>query len=302
MFAGSSRLLRPIIQKLSMSKTPSFNANAGASSKPAYYVIYGDVSNYSGDHPRMTHQSADSLRIQTPYQDFFLTSLKDWLARPRVSSHTSSSRALSLTDIPPYRPDHPLGRRVSLIPGGVLDVALDGIVNAANEGCLGGGGVDGAIHTAAGQLLRQECRTFDGCATGQARITKGYGTSSKSIIHAVGPMGENEKALSSAYASALTLARRWRLRSLGVCGISTGIFGYPLLNACDVAVRTVLDDLEAHPLPDADSAADPADVACGGDGHVLERVVFCAFTPDAHEGLREALDQHLGGGVGRAAA
>ncbi|CUG87200.1 Hypothetical protein, putative [Bodo saltans] len=142
-----------------------------------------------------------------------------------------------IEDIEPWAKDdiHILDK-IALVRCGVTQLALDAIVNAANEECLGGGGVDGAIHSAAGGLLRRECSTFNGCRTGHTRMTKGYHLPAKFILHTVGPMGERPTLLRSCYRSCLELAKHHSLRTVGFCCISTGIFGYPLRAATEVAL------------------------------------------------------------------
>jgi O-acetyl-ADP-ribose deacetylase (regulator of RNase III) len=150
-----------------------------------------------------------------------------------------------LSDLVPFGSQDILAK-VSVYRGSVISLGLDAIVNAANESCLGGGGVDGAIHDAAGPLMFMECCSFNGCATGQTRLTKGYNLPARFVLHTVGPIGERPRELGSCYHSALALARHHRLRSVGFCCISTGIFGYPLAAAAKVALTACLSVLNEH--------------------------------------------------------
>jgi O-acetyl-ADP-ribose deacetylase (regulator of RNase III) len=141
-----------------------------------------------------------------------------------------------------------------VLRGDIAHLHVDAIVNAANESLLGGGGVDGAIHRAAGPELVAECRTIGGCPTGQARITKGYKLPAQYVIHTVGPVwhgggyGE-EELLRSCYRSSLELAAAKQLRSIAFPCISTGVFGYPKEQACATAVMAVLHWLRDHEWP-----------------------------------------------------
>ena len=144
---------------------------------------------------------------------------------------------------------------IEVVRGNIVTLEVDAIVNAANSSLLGGGGVDGAIHRAAGKELLAECRALNGCKTGEAKLTAGYKLPAKHVIHTVGPVwqggGSNERALLAAcYRNSLALARDHQLRSIAFPAISTGVYRFPAKSAAQIAVATITEFLAANPLPE----------------------------------------------------
>jgi O-acetyl-ADP-ribose deacetylase len=167
---------------------------------------------------------------------------------------------------PPDRTAEVHGTRLKIVIGDITRLAVDAIVNAANTSLLGGGGVDGAIHRAAGPDLLTECRTLQGCATGEAKITRGYRLPARHVIHAVGPVWHGGKShedelLAGCYRHSLALAGANKLQSIAFPAISTGVYRFPADRAARIAVSTVVDEAKA--------------------GRAIGRVVFCCFSEDS---------------------
>jgi O-acetyl-ADP-ribose deacetylase len=139
------------------------------------------------------------------------------------------------------------GVTLALIQGNIVEAQVDAIVNAANSGLRGGGGVDGAIHRAGGPSIMEECRQIGGCSTGSAVITTGGKLPAKYVFHAVGPIysgnRDDERLLTSAYQSCLNLAEQYQVKSIAFPSLSTGIYGYPLELAAVIALRTIIEHI-----------------------------------------------------------
>jgi len=168
-----------------------------------------------------------------------------------------------------------MDRRISVLQGDITTLAVDAIVNAAKNSLLGGGGVDGAIHRAAGPELLAFCRTLGGCETGKAKLSPGFNLPARQVIHTVGPVwrggqAREDELLGSCYRECLALAHQEGYSTLAFPAISTGIFGFPPDRAARIAVQEIRTFLSTHALP--------------------ERVVLMAFDETATRTLTEALE------------
>ncbi|WP_423127687.1 O-acetyl-ADP-ribose deacetylase [Gaoshiqia sp. Z1-71] len=167
--------------------------------------------------------------------------------------------------------------RIELYQGDITGLNVDAIVNAANKSLLGGGGVDGAIHRVAGPKLLEECRTLNGCETGEAKITQAYRLPARFVIHTVGPVwyggliGEQEQ-LANAYRNSILLAKEYGLKSIAFPNISTGVYRFPKERAAEIAIKTIRDFLEKD--------------------ETIESVIFCVYD-DENYGIYERLLEQI---------
>jgi O-acetyl-ADP-ribose deacetylase len=167
--------------------------------------------------------------------------------------------------------------RIEIIQGDITRIEADAIVNAANTTLLGGGGVDGAIHRVAGPKLLEECRTLNGCKTGQAKITKGYNLPAGHVIHTVGPIwhGDNneDELLAACYRNSLQLAAEYRIKTIAFPSISTGAYRFPLKRAASIAVKEISGFLEKN--------------------HTIEKVIIVCFDERTMSTYTKALNDFL---------
>ena len=167
--------------------------------------------------------------------------------KPGMTKHKTINSGKILEDAM----DKEILDKIEIRQGDITTLEVDAIVNAANKSLLGGGGVDGAIHRAAGPELIDECRTLGGCPTGQARITKGYKLPARFVIHTVGPVysgkPQDSQLLTNCYANSLGLAAENNVKSIAFPAISCGVYGYPIDQACKIAVDTTCNFLKSNP-------------------------------------------------------
>ncbi|RSD33731.1 MAG: Appr-1-p processing domain protein [Methanohalophilus sp.] len=170
-----------------------------------------------------------------------------------------------------------MGQRIiRIIKGDITEQEVDAIVNAANNSLLGGGGVDGAIHKAAGPKLLDECRTLNGCATGEAKITHGYNLPAKWVIHTVGPVwhggnNEEDRMLAKCYSNCLKLAAEEGIKTIAFPAISTGVYHFPIPRAAEIAINEVIDFLQETP--------------------VFDRILFVCFNDETFSNFNRVLNE-----------
>lgn len=172
--------------------------------------------------------------------------------------------------------DAALNAKVSVWQGNITTLEIDGIVNAANDSLLGGGGIDGAIHSAAGNGLYVECAALNGCPTGNTKITRGYCLPARHVLHTVGPIGSGDRALASCYQTCIDVAVGNGLRTIAFCCVGTGIFGFPLVRATHLALGVVRRWLDVP-----------------GNRDKIDRFIFCTFQDVEQEVYERVLPSYF---------
>ncbi|XP_018016040.1 macro domain-containing protein CT2219 [Hyalella azteca] len=209
--------------------------------------------------PRVKKRELYSCRSSVTLED--IPSWSEYAVQNSIAVEKSVKKYKHIPKLPmKFAVNSSLNTKVSLFIGDITALEIDCIVNAANSSLLGGGGVDGAIHRAAGPSLLKECRTLHGCPTGDAKITYGYKLPATRVIHTVGPINGDRMDLENAYRSCLNLAREHKLRSIAFPCVATGVYGFPNDKAAEVVVPLVRKILESKPSD-------------------FDRIIFCLFLP-----------------------
>lgn len=249
--------------------TVSTTSSASSSS----YSSYSDEDNDDNEwtEPATLHEKrglylcGDSYVQLNAIDTWPQYALKRRLTRLLHGTHDSSSV---------HQSNRAINDKISLFRGDSTTLEVDAIVNAAKESLLGGGGIDGAIHRAAGPMLLRECKTLGGCETGKTKMTRGYRLPAKYVLHTVGPRGEKPHLLKSCYETCLDLVEENGIRSVAFCCISTGIYGYPLVNASKIAIGTVREWLEKN-------------------HDKVDRIIFVVFLEREQQVYEELLSQYF---------
>lgn len=230
---------------------------------------FSTMSDYEIEKQKYLNMSIEAKRSLYKKPATKLEDIPTWFENWKKNRSKYSSSASRFENIEKVGED--LAGKVSTWPGDITSLEIDAVVNAANRSLLGGGGVDGAIHKAAGPKLKEECSTLAPCEVGAAKITGGYRLPAKYVIHTVGPRGEKPDKLRDCYKNSLRLAKENGLRSVAFPCISTGVYGYPQKAAAEVALSTVKKYLEDN-------------------GDDIDRIVFCLFL-DSDEQIYDQLLQ-----------
>lgn len=261
---------------------------------PRRMDTYSGVDDFTYDPSATSRKVCFVPKLSPAEASVFGTPFEAWLVADRDKLRKCSvDRPVTLRDCKQVCAIGPVA--FYLFVGDITKLAVDAIVNAANDACLGGGGVDKAVHMAAGPLLRRECATFPGCSSGHVRITKGYNLPAKFVLHAVGPKGRNQpKTLASCYTNALKLARMHCLRTIAFCSISTGSYGYPQDEAAEIAVFSILSDVAAtsEQQQEGPTFSPEGAESGGGDGMAI---CFVCFKPAAANSYMAAFKKLMGG-------
>lgn len=188
-----------------------------------------------------------------------IPTLSDMYAEGKLDATSSAKQEVD------FKPSSAINDKVSLWQGDITKLQVDGVQNAANKALRGGGGIDGAIHRAAGPELLKACRALKGCMTGATKVTPGFDLPAKWVLHTVGPVYDDdevewsEECLQSCYETTLEHAIDNKVRTLALCGVSTGVYGYPLEDATHIALRTTREMLDANEAE-------------------FDRIIFCNFS------------------------